>query len=118
VGRRAQLAILEQGLELCGPEPELQNDIAFVLATAADPELRDVPRAVSLAEQAAARLGDDAAVLDTLAAAYAADGRMEAAVATARRALAAARRAGYSEAATAVLREHAEKLERGEAIVE
>jgi predicted Zn-dependent protease len=37
VGRRAQLAILEQGLELCGPEPELQNDIAFVLATAADP---------------------------------------------------------------------------------
>jgi tetratricopeptide (TPR) repeat protein len=71
------------------------NNLAWLLATARDPALRDPPRAVELAERAV-RLSRGPApdVLDTLAAAYAAAGRFDAAVREAERALAAAEAGG------------------------
>ena len=117
VGRREQLAILEQGAAACDAEPKLQNDLAYVLATAVDPELRDAARAVALAEQAVAELGDNPLVLDTVAAAYASDGRMEEAVATARRALSLAERDRHP-AVMRILRDHLARLEQGEPIRE
>jgi tetratricopeptide (TPR) repeat protein len=52
------------------------NNLAWLVATARDPSLRDPELAVSLAERAAApSAAPDASVLDTLAAAYAAAGR-------------------------------------------
>ena len=52
------------------------NNLAWLLATARDPGLRDPARAVSLAERAVALSAvPDPSVLDTLAAAYAAAGR-------------------------------------------
>jgi Flp pilus assembly protein TadD len=63
-------------------------NLAWLLATYADPTIRDPGEAVRLAERAS-RLTDrkDATVLDVLAAAYAAAGRFDEAVATARAAL-------------------------------
>ncbi len=64
---------------------------AWILATSADPSLRNGREALALAVRAAeASGGKDAAVLDTLAAAYAETGRFTDAVLTARRALALA----------------------------
>jgi tetratricopeptide (TPR) repeat protein len=68
---------------------EALNNLAWVLATAPDPSLRDPVAAVRLAETALARRPDDAPVLDTAAAAYAAAGRPQEAVRTQERALAA-----------------------------
>ena len=68
--------------------PEPAAELAWLLAAHPDPSRRDPARAVALAERAAA-LTDHAqpAVLDVLAAAYAAAGRLDDAVATAERAL-------------------------------
>jgi len=64
------------------------NNLAWLLATAHDPALRDPTYAVSLAERAVALSpAPDPAVLDTLAAAYAAAGRFGDAVQTGQRAL-------------------------------
>jgi tetratricopeptide (TPR) repeat protein len=64
------------------------NNLAWVLATHPDAAHRDPRAAVELAERAAAQTGRrDPAVLDTLAAAYAAAGRFEEAVRTLDRAL-------------------------------
>ena len=68
-----------------------RNDLAWLLATAADPSLRSPEEAVRLAEDlGSAAQPPSANELDTLAAAYAAAGRYEAAVRVARRALALA----------------------------
>jgi tetratricopeptide (TPR) repeat protein len=69
--------------------PEAHAELAWLLGTHPDPRIRDPREAVRLAERAS-RLTDrkDAAVLDVLAAAYAATGRFSEAVATARAALA------------------------------
>lgn len=73
---------------------EVANNLAWLLATAPDPRHRDPASAVRLAERAARGAGDAAPdVLDTLAAAYAAAGRFDEAVAAERRAIAVARRA-------------------------
>jgi spermidine synthase len=64
------------------------NNLAWLLATARDPALRDPAYAVSLAERAVESSGaSDPAVLDTLAAAYAAAGRFDDATQTGERAL-------------------------------
>jgi hypothetical protein len=63
------------------------NNLAFLLATAPDPALRDGAQAVNYAQQACALTGHtNAATLTTLAAAYAEAGRFEDAVAAAQRA--------------------------------
>jgi len=67
------------------------NNLAWALATAADPRLRDGPRAVELAERAAAATAFGApVVLDTLAAAYAEVGRFGDALQVAQRGIRAA----------------------------
>jgi tetratricopeptide (TPR) repeat protein len=77
-------------------EPEdaiAANALAWILATSPDPALRDPQQATRLAETAQRARADDPALLDTLAAAYAAAGRFDAAIGAAERAdaLAAAR---------------------------
>jgi tetratricopeptide (TPR) repeat protein len=67
---------------------EVQNNLAWLLATCPEPSLRNGAQAVELAEQATHRSRvEQAGPLDTLAAAYAEAGRFPEAVATARRAL-------------------------------
>jgi tetratricopeptide (TPR) repeat protein len=73
---------------------EAVNNLAWLLATAADPAQRDPVEAVRLAEQALARDPGAHAVLDTAAAAYAAAGRPHDAVRTQERALEALRASG------------------------
>ncbi len=64
---------------------EAANNLAWLLATAADPALRDPREAIRLVE-ADARGSEAPWLLDTLAAAYAADGRFEQAIQTVDRA--------------------------------
>lgn len=83
-------AAYENALAL-GPEPdlriELENNLAWLLATHPDERVRDARRAVELSERVAQPPRDrEAWALDTLAAAYAADGRFDEALATANRA--------------------------------
>lgn len=68
--------------------------LAWLLATTADPALRDPPRALALAEVARADTDDLANALDTLAAAQAAAGDYDAAAATAMRAVRSAMESG------------------------
>jgi tetratricopeptide (TPR) repeat protein len=72
------------------------NDLAWVLGTAPEASVRDGKEAVRLAELAVQEIGEErkAAVLDTLAAAYAEAGRFEQAVTTAREAIRLAEAAG------------------------
>jgi tetratricopeptide (TPR) repeat protein/mono/diheme cytochrome c family protein len=76
-------------------DPDLRSgllDFAWLLATAPEPQLRNPAEAIALARRAEAIVGaDHPLVLDTLAAAYAADGQFERAVETARQAVARAR---------------------------
>jgi Flp pilus assembly protein TadD len=78
------------------------NQAAWLLATHVDPAVRDPAEALRLAESAA-RLQRDAATLDTLAAALAANGRFEEAVRTAEEALGSATATGNSRKAAALL---------------
>ncbi len=88
---------------------EASNNLAWLLATLPDASLRDPARALALARRAASHTGsEDAAVLDTLAAAQAAAGRFAEAVRSAERALAHAEANGDATLA----REVAARLER------
>jgi len=78
----------QKSLDLIPAQPQIQNNLASVLATAADASLRDGAKAVALAGQAnQATGGGNPMVLCTLAAAYAETGRFAEASATARKAL-------------------------------
>ena len=68
---------------------EAANNLAMILATAPDPALRAPDEAIALAQRAARAKAFDPAVLDTLAAAYAAAGRHREAAQTEARAVAA-----------------------------
>ncbi len=78
----------EESLRINPNSAEVQNDLAWILATCPDVTLRDGKRAVELA-RSADRLsgGNHAPILNTLAAAYAEARQYPEAVATARRAL-------------------------------
>lgn len=94
---------LEEVLRLAPTYAHAKGDLAFLLATAADPALRDPVRAVDLAEAAShATQGRAAGVLDALAAAHAAAGRFEDAIAVAEGAAAIARQAGEIEIAARI----------------
>jgi hypothetical protein len=92
LGRNAEaVGHLEAALQDDSSSPELLNNLAWALATSADPRLRNGPRAVQLAEQACARTYDQQTIMiGTLAAAYAEAGRFEQAVAAAQKACASA----------------------------
>jgi Zn-dependent protease with chaperone function len=79
----------ERSLALKPENPPVMNNLAWLLATSEDPELRDPPRALELARRAA-ELQPAAYILDTLAESYFANGRFAEAVEASRRALAEA----------------------------
>jgi tetratricopeptide (TPR) repeat protein len=96
MGRRASdqgdyqraLRNYKEAFRLKPRSPEVLNDLAWLLATCPDSRIRDGKKAVDHGFQAALLTGwKDASVLDTLAAAYAEDGRFEDAVKTANKAL-------------------------------
>jgi tetratricopeptide (TPR) repeat protein len=92
---RAAIAELEGLLREQPDWPPAQAALAWLLATTADPQLRDGTRAVQLAEAADRRTAhDNPEVLNALAAAYAERGQFAEAVATAEHALALAQRNG------------------------
>jgi choline-sulfatase len=109
---------LREGLRRTPGSIRLANNLAWILATAPEPDLRDGTEAVRLAEATCERLRSlDPASLDTLAAAYACAGRFEDGVRTARRAIELATANGQTELAgriTARLR----KYEAGQPHVE
>jgi Zn-dependent protease with chaperone function len=80
------LVAYNKALELEPDDPELLNNLAWLLLTGSDPALRDPVRALDLAEQAA-RLQPRPHILDTLATAYWANGMMDQAIAVERQAL-------------------------------
>ncbi|MDJ0851101.1 MAG: hypothetical protein QNK04_22240 [Myxococcota bacterium] len=102
---RAALA-LDPGLR------SARNNLAWILATAPDPALREPAEAVRLAA-ALARERPDANQLDTLGAAYAAAGRWDDAVRSAEQAVALAENAGETALAAALARRLA-RFRRGE----
>ena len=84
----AAVAEFEKTLELNPQHALAQNNLAWLLATCADPSVRDGRQAVELALQAERISGSNQPnVLDTVAAAYAEAGRFPEAADTARRAL-------------------------------
>jgi tetratricopeptide (TPR) repeat protein len=94
---------LRRALELQPDLPAALVDLAWILATSDRPDVRAPDEAVRLAERVAELTGRrDATALDTLAAAYAAAGRVENAVTTARAALALASAAGDTELASRI----------------
>jgi len=94
------------GREALRRNPDLgwaANNLAWLLATSPDPALRDPAEAVRVAERAATRSeAPSPDLLDTLAAAYAAAGRFDAAVETAQRAAELADRAGNPALAASI----------------
>ncbi len=87
-------------------DPRALGGLAWILATAADSALRNPDKAVELAERAdAATEHRNLSVLDALAAAYAASGNFDAAVAAIDRGINLATDAGL-DAAASQLREH------------
>lgn len=75
------LAAYEKALERDPAQTELANNLAWLLLTAKDKNLRDPDRALHLA-RAAARFTDQGYILDTLATALWADGEVREAVST------------------------------------
>lgn len=75
----------------------VQNNLAWLLATAPDSTVRDGTRALLLAQQLVAWRPDDPAYLDTFAAAYAELGRFDDAVKTEKHAVGGLRRGPLPE---------------------
>jgi len=88
------------------------NNAAWLLATSPDSGLRDAGRSLELALKGLSLAGPNPAMLDTLAAAYAANSRYEDAAATARQAQDRARAAGNA-ALAADIGTRLERFERG-----
>jgi Flp pilus assembly protein TadD len=90
----------------------LKHNLARLLATASDPQVRDGERALKLASEVCERTANtDPRALDTLSAAYAAIGRFDLARATAGRAEHLARARGDLESADAIAA-HARRYRR------
>ncbi len=98
--------------------PEAKNNLAWMLATQKKPSYRDALEAIRLAEAACKAVNySDSGLLDTLAAAYAAAGRFDQAVLTARKALQLAITSGSPaapEIETRLRRYEAHRLPAGE----
>jgi spermidine synthase len=89
-----------KAIELEPNNAEFLNNLAWVLATAGDISVQDANKAVGLAERACELMGyREFALLDTLAAAYAAAGRFDEAVRTAQQAIDIAKTSGQNELA-------------------
>jgi tetratricopeptide (TPR) repeat protein len=99
-GRSEAIAQFRQALQLNSDEPAVLNDLAWILATAPEAELRDGAEAVTLAEHAC-RLTEfkQPLSLGTLAAAYAETGRFGEAITTAEKARDLAKQSGLGTVA-------------------
>jgi protein O-mannosyl-transferase len=98
-------AILSRALDAHPDDVNLKHNLARLLATADDPAVRNAPRALALALDVCGRTDNkDPRALDTLAAAYAVNGQLDNARATASRALARARELGDEETAAEIAR--------------
>ncbi len=105
----AAIGLLRHGLTRLPESARINNELAWLLATTPDADLRDGAQAVKFAERAVELTGGDSCnELDTLAAAYAEAGRLDEAITTAERALAIATRTGPAELVTQL----AERLEQ------
>jgi tetratricopeptide (TPR) repeat protein len=110
-----QIAVLEAAPAHCAASPEVDNALAFALATAPDAALRDGRRAVSLAQAVVEESGGKHPdYLDTLAAAWAEVGDFERAVAEQRRALALVQGRDLPPELVEPLRRHLALFEAGE----
>jgi tetratricopeptide (TPR) repeat protein len=111
------LASLRQELSRDPGSVTAMNNLAVILATAAEPKLRDGAEALRLAEKASALTGNENPfILSTLAAAYAESGRFQEAIRTSEKAIELARAAGPGS--EAVVNRNLQLLEyyrRGEA---
>jgi len=97
----AAIRLLRDGLTHLPKSAQINNELAWLLATTPETELRDGAEAVKFATKAVELTGGDSCnELDTLAAAYAEAGRYDEAITTAERALAIAKRTGPPELAT------------------
>ncbi len=109
---------VRHGREALRRDPDLvpaANNLAWLLATSADPAVRDPAESIRIAQQALrAAGGSHPNVLDTLAAGYAAAGRFEEAVQTAERAAALARERGAQDLERQI-HQHLERYRAGEA---
>jgi protein O-mannosyl-transferase len=104
INRSAEaVAVLKAGLARHPDNDELAHNLARLLATSADPGVRDGALALRIALAVRERTGArDPRVLDTLAAAYAAAGQRESAHRTAMEAVALARERGDSALANEI----------------
>ena len=91
------------------------NNLAWILATCPDEQVRDPAEALQLAQRAAALTEHaNASILDTLAGAQAAAGQFDHAISTARRAMTMAHDAGHSALAEQV-KQRLQLYEQGKA---
>ncbi len=97
------LASYREALRLDPDDLGSRNGVAWILATHPDPAARDARAAIAMAEENVRRAEHGSpGLLDTLAAAYAAAGRFEDAIAVAERALAMAGAGGAPGAASGI----------------
>jgi tetratricopeptide (TPR) repeat protein len=97
------VACYRRAIELNSNHLPALNALAWLLATSPDPNFRDGPQAVTLARRASKLPnGNTPPFMDTLAAAYAEDGRFVQAAQIARSAIALARQAGKTELASKI----------------
>jgi tetratricopeptide (TPR) repeat protein len=97
---REAVAQYEQALRIEPRYARAQNNLAWLLATLPTTEGGDPARAVTLAQSACERIGTERAdAVDTLAVAYAAQGRFNDAIAASEKAMELALESGRSELA-------------------
>jgi spermidine synthase len=113
---RGSLRYLREALRLSPENVDAANNLAWLLATSYDSSLRDPDEAIRLIERIALE-SQDPGLLDTLAAAYAAAGRFDAAVATAGRAASGAEATG-NETEASEFRARSSLYRRGEPYIE
>src|SRR5256886_14931558 len=109
------IAAWQQSLSFDPDNADAANNIAWVRATAADPDLRDGREALELAQRALRGSGENAVVLRTLAAAQAENGRFAEAIATCQRGEQLAQKNG-DRAMVESLRDCIESFRRGEGL--
>jgi len=117
LGRHAEAKVrFRKALSLNADWPEVQNELAWILATEAEPSAGDADEAVRLAEKACEATGyGEASYVDTLATAYAAAGDFPKAAETARTAHGLASGVEGGEALAADVATRLEMFESGKA---
>jgi len=112
---REAISAWQQSLSFDPDNADAANNIAWVRATATDPDLRDGREALELAQRALRSGGENPVALRTLAAAQAENGQFAEAIATCRRGEELAQKNG-DRAMAESLRNCAESFRRGEAL--